>query len=122
MVFLACVIIVGKTLFGHKEQEEKMSYRRLSDQSANIKTLSLVSHTAGWLCVFLDEPSSIVPGWITVRNTVGQALVGMQANKAGLVKVWDVKWQLTQWQSGWEAATRGWMKDDEGYIAIESAK
>ena len=39
--------------------------------------------------------SSIAPGWITVRNTVGQALVGMQANKAGLVKVLDVKWQRT---------------------------
>ena len=39
--------------------------------------------------------SSIAPGWITVRNTVGQAWVGMQANKAGLVKVLDVKWQLS---------------------------
>ena len=55
--------------------------------------------------------SSIAPGWITVRNTVGQALVGMQANKAGLVKVLDVKWQRTVWQSSWETATRGWMND-----------
>ena len=57
------------------------------------------------------------PGWITVRNTVGEALVGMQANKAGLVKALDGKWKLTVWQKQ-ETATRGWMNDI--YIEIHS--
>jgi len=43
-------------------------------------------------------PADIIPGWITIRNTIGQALVGIEPNKASrstrLEDAWKPKLQL----------------------------
>ena len=53
-------------------------------------------------------PADIIPGWITIRNTIGQALVGIEPNKASrstrLEDAWKPKLQLVHpknWNVSW---------------------